>query len=434
MLKSFDPELHQLIEDEKERQLNSIELIASENFISNEVLECLGSCLTCKYSEGLPEKRFYGGCNIVDKIENLCIQRALEAFHLDSKKWGVNVQPYSGSPANLEAYNAILEPHDKILAMSLSSGSHLTHGHQVGDKKVSITAKFFDFKHYHIKSDGYIDYDQMEELAMEFKPKLIVCGYSAYSRDLDYQRFRNVCDKIGAYLLCDMSHFNGFVATGLLNNPFDFCDIVTTTTHKLLRGPRGAMIFAKTELIDKINSSVFPGCQGGPHQNQIAGLCYQLKMVASDEYKEYVEQVQKNAKILCKTLMEYGYKIMSDGTDNHLILLNVRDEGLTGSKIEKICEYVNITLNKNSIYGDKSAVTPGGVRIGSPWMTTRGCKEEEFIKIAEFIHRCIQISLRIQEKNGKMLKNFVMEFDDNEELQNLKQDVKEFMNKINNKK
>lgn len=431
MLKNFDPELYNLVQKEHNRQINSIELIASENYASHAVLECLGSCLTNKYSEGYIGRRYYGGNEVIDEIESLCIKRALEAFHLNPDEWSVNVQSYSGSVANLAAYNALLDPHDRIMGLGLESGGHLTHGYYTSKKKVSISSIVYESLPYHLNDSGYIDYDKLEDNAILFNPKLIICGGSAYSRDIDYQRLRSIADKVGAYLLCDMSHFNGFVATQMLNNPFQYCDVVTTTTHKLLRGPRSAMIFSKKDLAPLIDASVFPSIQGGPHNHQIAAVAVQLKDVMTKEYQEYIEQVQKNISKFAEKMMEYGYHIMTDGTDNHLVLVNVKKAGLTGSKVEKICEYINISLNKNSIYGDTSAFNPSGIRVGSPWMTTRGCKEEEFVKIAEFIHRSIQIGLKIQEESGKMLKEFVKGFDGNKDLEDLKKDIQMFMDRVN---
>lgn len=421
-----DTELYTFIEEEKHRQKCGLELIASENFTSLGVMEALGSVLTNKYSEGLPGKRYYGGNEIIDKIETLCITRALKAFNLDPEVWDVNVQPYSGSIANLAAYNGLINPHDRIMGLDLPSGGHLTHGFYTAKKKVSATSIFYESLPYHVNETGFIDYDRLEQDAGNFKPKLIICGYSAYPRDLDYERFKKIADINKSYLLCDMAHFSGLVATGECDNPFDYCDIVTSTTHKTLRGPRAGLIFFKKEFKNQINMSVFPGIQGGPHEHQIAALAFQLKEVNTENFKTYIKQVKLNAKKMGECLIKKGYKVCTNGTDNHLILCDLRNKNITGSKVEKICEYVNISINKNSVPGDKSALSPGGIRIGSPALTTRGFKEEDFEKVIEFMDRAINIGLDIQEKTGKSLKNFVMEFADNEKLNLLKREINMF--------
>jgi glycine hydroxymethyltransferase len=316
------------------------------------------------------------------------------------------------------------------MGLDLPSGGHLTHGFYTKKKKVSATSVIFESLPYGLNSDGYIDYDMLEDLATKFKPKLIISGYSAYSRDLDHEKFRTVADINNSYLLCDMSHFSGFVATGELKNPFEYSDIVTTTTHKTLRGPRAGMIFYKKELEDKINNSVFPGLQGGPHNHQIAAIATQLKNVMSPEYKVYIQQVKLNAKILANELINYGYKICTDGTDNHIILVDLRDINITGNKIEKICEYVNISINKNSVYGDKSALNPGGIRLGTCSLTTRGLQEIDFITVANLIHRTIQIGLDIQNDVGKNNTKFINEFDKNEKLLEIKEEIINLTNKF----
>ena len=365
ILQKKDPTLYNYIQLEKNRQENCIELIASENLTSPQVMECLGSCLTNKYSEGLPGKRYYGGNEYIDKIENLCIQRALTAFGLDPEKWGVNVQAYSGSVANLAVYNALLQPHDRIMGLDLASGGHLTHGFYTAKRRVSVSSIYYESLPYKIGEDGYIDYDELEKMALLYKPKLIICGASAYPRNFDYERFRKIADQTGAYLMADIAHISGLVATGFLKSPFSYCDIVTTTTHKTLRGPRSALIFARGDLINRVNSSVFPGLQGGPHQHQIAGVATQLLEVSTPEFKEYIRNVIVNAKTLAEYLKDLGYKLSSGGTDNHLILVDLRDKGISGSKVERLCEIVGITINKNSVFGDKSALVPVGIRLGT---------------------------------------------------------------------
>jgi len=425
-LETKDPEIYKLIHEEYERQKYGLEMIASENFTSQAVMECLGSVLTNKYAEGLPGKRYYGGNEVVDKIENLCIQRALTAFRLSPLDWGVNVQPYSGSVANLAAYAGLLQPHDRIMGLDLPSGGHLTHGYYTKKRKVSATSIFFESMPYHIGPSGYIDYDELEKSAQTFCPKLIICGASAYPRDFDYERLRAIADSVSAYLLCDMAHISGLVAAEEARNPFELCDIVTTTTHKTLRGPRSAMIFFRKEHERAINSSVFPGLQGGPHENQIAAVATQLLEVSKPEYKKYAQQVRKNAKALATSLMEYGYTLSTGGTDNHLILVNLRELGLTGSKVEKVLEYINISVNKNTVYGDVSAMSPGGIRIGTPALTTRGFVEKDFIVISRWIHRAIQIALSIQKVSGRKLRDFVVYMRGNEELDRMKVEVREF--------
>ena len=427
-LKKRDPKLYSLILKELERQRTGIELIASENFTSSSVLDCLGSITTNKYSEGLPGRRYYGGNEVIDEIENLCRNRALDAYKLDRNVWGVNVQPYSGSVANIAAFLGLIKINDRIMGLDLPSGGHLSHGFYTKHKNISHSSNMFQSFPYKIKEDGYIDYDELEKLATSFCPKLLICGASAYSRDIDYERFRSIADKVGAYLLCDMAHISGFVVTGLMNNPFLYCDVVTTTTHKTLRGPRSAMIFSKLEYMNAINDSVFPGTQGGPHQHQIAAVATQLLEVQTPEFKTYMENVRENARILASELKSYGYDICTGGTDNHIVLVNLRNKGITGSKIEYLCELVNISINKNSVFGDTSPLSPGGIRLGTSAMTTRGFTSEDFKRLASLLHGLIQKSIEIQEKSGRKMVDFKKYISENEDLQ---KDLESIKNGIN---
>lgn len=407
-LKTCDTELYDLIELEKKRQNEGLELIASENITSVSVMECLGSVLTNKYSEGYPGKRYYGGNEVIDKIENLCKKRALEAFRLNEDEWRINVQPYSGSSANFAVYSALLNPHDRIMGLDLPSGGHLTHGFYTHKKKVSASSIYFESLPYSVDDKGIINYDELELLANKFKPKIIICGYSAYSRDLDYKRFREIADENNSLLMCDMSHFSGFVATQELDNPFDYCDIVTSTTHKTLRGPRAGMIFCKKDYEKQINEAVFPSLQGGPHDNQIAAIATQLKQVCKPEFKKYIKKVKSNAKALSNELIKMDYKVCSGGTDNHIILIDLNNKNISGNKIEKLCELVNISINKNSVPGDKSAVSPGGIRLGTPTLTTRGLNETDMITVAKFLDEIIKFAQLIQIKiNSLKLKDFI---------------------------
>ena len=429
-LKEHDPELYKLIENEKKRQYRGIELIASENFTYKFVMEALGSCLTNKYSEGYPGARYYGGNEFVDKIEDLARDRALAAYRLKPSEWGVNVQPYSGSPANLAVYTALLQPGERLMGLNLTQGGHLTHGYFTETRKVSATALFWESKQYNVNtSTGYIDYDALESAAIEFKPKIIIAGFSAYTRDLDYKRYRAICDKVGAYLLADMAHISGLVAAQELNDPFEYADVVSTTTHKSLRGPRSGMVFARKAngLNEKIDFAVFPMLQGGPHNHQVAALAAQLKQVATPEFKSYCKQVKSNAKALAEELNKRGHTLVTGGTDNHIVLLDVRPHGLTGSKLEKACDEVHITLNKNTIIGDKSAVTPGGVRIGTPAVTTRGYLEKDMRQVGAFIDQLITECKAVQDKSGsKKLKDFQDALAKSSQIKALAAEVEEF--------
>jgi len=375
----FDDELATAIRHERQRQEDHVELIASENYASPRVLEAQGSVLTNKYAEGYPGKRYYGGCEFVDVAERLAIERCKKLFGADY----ANVQPHSGSQANQAVYFALLKPGDKILGMSLAHGGHLTHG-----AKVNISGKLFDAAQYGVNDAGMIDYDEVERLALEHKPKMIVAGFSAYSQVLDFPRFRAIADKVGAYLFVDMAHVAGLVAAGVYPNPVPYADVVTSTTHKTLRGPRGGIVIAKAneEIEKKLQSIVFPGIQGGPLMHVIAAKAVAFAEALSPEFKAYQQQVVKNAKAMAKAITARGYKIVSGGTENHLMLVDMIAKGLTGKDAEAALGKAHITVNKNAVPGDpQKPMVTSGLRIGTPAVTTRGYLEQDCIDLANWM-------------------------------------------------
>jgi glycine hydroxymethyltransferase len=426
-----DRQVYELLEKEQHRQRSGLELIASENFTSRAVMDAVGSSFTNKYSEGLPGARYYGGNEVIDELELLTIKRALTAFGLDENVWAVNVQAYSGSVANFAAFTAVLQPHDRVMGLDLPSGGHLSHGYYRGNKKINASSIYFESLPYKVSAEtGLVDYEELEKLAKLFSPKLLVCGGSSYPRDWDYATMRKIADSVGALLLVDMAHYSGLVAGKAVSNPFQYAQIVTSTTHKSLRGPRAALIFSRkdhpSELDKKINFAVFPTVQGGPHNNAIAGICVQLAEVATPEFAEYARQVVANARALAQALVSKGYSLVSGGTDTHLVLWDLRPQGLTGSKFEAVCDAISVTLNKNSVYGDSSAFTPGGVRVGTPALTSRGFKENDFVKVADFLDRALKVSVELQKKSGSKLQDFKKAVSESEDIKVLKKQVEEF--------
>lgn len=393
-LKPFDPEVYAAIQDETNRQQNKIELIASENFVSERVMEANGSPLTNKYAEGYPSKRYYGGCEYVDVVENLAIERAKELFGAQY----ANVQPHSGAQANMAVFFALLTPGDTVLSMSLAHGGHLSHG-----SPVNMSGKYFNIVPYGVTEDtNTIDYDEVRRIALECKPKLILAGASAYPRIIDFKKFADIASEVGAYLLVDMAHIAGLVAAGCHPSPMPYADVVTTTTHKTLRGPRGGLILTNNEeLSKKINKAIFPGIQGGPLMHTIAAKAVCFKEALDPSFKKYAEQVVKNASVLAKTLLDEGFKLVSGGTDNHLMLVDLTDMDVTGKEAEKMLDEVGITVNKNAIpFDTKSPFITSGIRIGTPASTSRGFKEEDMVEVGKLI----SLTIKDFEKN----KNEVM--------------------------
>ncbi|CAN6612423.1 serine hydroxymethyltransferase, mitochondrial [Trichomonascus vanleenenianus] len=442
-----DKEVADIVSRERQRQKESITLIPSENYTSKAVMDVLGSEMQNKYSEGYPGARYYGGNQFIDQGERLCQQRALDAFGLSPEEWGVNVQPLSGAPANLYAYSAVMEVGDRLMGLDLPHGGHLSHGYQTPSKKISMISKYFQTMPYQLdESTGLIDFEALEKTIKLFRPKVLVAGASAYARSMDWERFRKIADSVGAYLLSDMSHTSGLVAAGVAPSPFPHSDIVTTTSHKSLRGPRGAIIFFRKgvrsvnkkgkeimyDLEDKINFSVFPGHQGGPHNHTITALAVALGQARTPEFKEYQHKVVENSKLFADELKKLGYTLVSGGTDNHLVLIDLKPNGIDGARVETILELINIAANKNTVPGDKSALVPGGLRVGTPAMTTRGFGPEEFKKVASYIDRAVKIASEIKkEALGKGEKTKLADFrslaEGRSDVEALKKEVTDFV-------
>jgi glycine hydroxymethyltransferase len=401
-IQAEDFELYEIIKREEQRQKEGIELIASENYVSEAVLEAMGSVLTNKYSEGYPGKRYYGGNEIIDQAESLAIFRAKELFGAEH----VNVQPLSGSPANLAVYMALLNPGDKVLGFSLDQGGHLSHGHPL-----NFSGKLYSIVPYFVKKETeIIDMDEVETIAIKEKPKMILAGFSAYSRSLDWKRFREISDKVGAFLFADVAHIAGLIAGKQLENPVPYCDVVSTTTHKTLRGPRGAMIMCKEQFAAAIDKAVFPGVQGGPHDHINAAKAVAYGEALKPEFQEYAKQVIKNAQALASALQAKGYRIISGGTDNHLMLIDLfGSKSITGKEAEKALEHVGISINKNMIpFDPRKPLDPSGIRLGTPALTTRGCKEAEMENVAELIDEALKV--RADESEQAKVKEKVREF------------------------
>ncbi len=370
-----------ILEKEEKRQKEVINLIPSENFVSDDVLRALGSVFTNKYAEGSPHRRYYAGNQFIDELEDTVVDLVYKAFNIHADEYAVNVQPYSGSIANIAAYFGVLNINDEVLSMSLEHGGHLTHGHTA-----SITGKIFQFEHYGVGEDGFINYDTVAEIAKRFRPKLIITGTSAYSRTLDFKRFKEIADSVGALLMADIAHIAGLVIGGAHPSPFPYADIVTTTTHKTLRGPRSAIIISKRNLADNVDKTVFPGIQGGPHMNAIAATGVALEESLKPEFKEYAQQIVKNAKALSEELKNQGFQVISGGTDNHMVLIDTTPFGLTGQQASDKLEKDGIIVNKNMIpFDTRRPWDPSGIRLGTPAVTTRGMKEEDMVKIARRI-------------------------------------------------
>lgn len=428
----MDDEVFDFISREKKRQQNTLSMIPSENYTYPEVLQAVGSVLMHKYSEGYPRKRYYQGNRNIDEIEMLCKKRALELFELDPEEWSVNVQAYSGTPANLAVFNALLEPGDTIMPMYLLDGGHLSHGWAYKDRKITLTSKIYDIQYYHVDTETRIfDYPQIALQASKIKPKLLISGGTAYPRDIDYKRLATIAHREGAYYLADVAHEAGLIAGGAVNSPFAYADCVTMTTHKTLRGPRGALIFSKKELSEKIDASVFPGFQGGPHNHTIAGIAVALKKASTSEFKRYAAQTVENAKYIAHYLYAKGYDVVGEGTDKHLILVDLRNKKTNGWFAAWALEYAGIIVNRNTVpYDDNPPYYPSGLRLGTPALTARGMKEREMEMIAGWIDTVISHIGEHKLPDNKeeritYLKNFRSELRKDETLKAIAQEVKE---------
>lgn len=429
-LQSEDPKIFKAISNEAKRQFEGLELIPSENYVSEAVLEAMGSILTNKYSEGFPHHRYYGGNTHIDEIEQEAIQRAKSLFGVEH----VNVQPYSGSPANFAVYNAVLDPGNPVTGMNLLDGGHLTHGW-----KVSATAKYFESHPYHVLPEGYVDYDELEQIVRQHKPKLIWCGATAYPRTIEFERFAKIADSVGAYLAADISHIAGLVASGVHPSPVPYVHIITTTTHKTLRGPRGAMIMVTKkglekdpELASKIDKAIFPGLQGGPHNHTTAAIAVALKEASTNEFKTYAKQIVKNTKALETEFKKAGINMVSGGSDNHLLLLDLSKNGTLGSQLEYAMDIAHMTANKNTIPGEPSSpYYPSGLRLGTPALTTRGFKETDMVKVAHWITQVIDhlkndgLPSQQSERAG-FIKAFKAKADLDPFLKNIGEEIKEY--------
>lgn len=406
-IEKFDPEIAKTIEDEKKRQMDGLELIPSENYVSKAVMEAVGSVFTNKYSEGVPHKRYYGGNEFVDTMEDIAVARAKQLFSAEH----VNVQPYSGSPANFAVYYALLELGDKVLGMNLSMGGHLTHGHPL-----NFSGRFYKIIPYGVdKETELIDYDEVRKLALQEKPKMLLAGFSAYPRSLDFKAFKEIADEVGAFTFADIAHIAGLCAAGVHENPVPLFDVVSTTTHKTLRGPRGAMIMCKEKFARQIDKAVFPGLQGGPHDHVNAAKAVAFKEALQPEFKVYARQIVKNAKAMAEELMSLGYKLVSNGTDNHLMLVDVWKMGITGKEAEIALDESGIYCNKNMIpYDARQPLDPSGIRLGTPAITSRGMKESEMKQIANWVDRVLknkndlQIKKKVREEVKEMCQGFII--------------------------